>query len=102
MAFNGISPGTLTVYMRTPAAKPPPEQTANFAHPPRLKYVYMGVFIPVSLVATSLVAVRIYARKFLIKHLWWDDCRSQSKSWDTDLAECTSRFVRSGMGIPGS
>ena len=102
MAFKGIPPETLTVYMRTPAARPPPEQTANFAHPPRLRYVYVGVFISLSLLATSLVAVRIYVRKFLIKYLWWDDCRYQSKSWVADLAKCRNRFVRPSMGILGA
>ena len=80
MAFKGIPPEILTVYMQTPAGKPPPEQTVNFAHPPRLEKVIIGVTIPVSILATSFVAVRIYVRKFLIKHLWWDDCRSWSKS----------------------
>ena len=89
MAFKGIPPETLAVYMQTPAGKPPPEQTVNFAHPPRLENVIIGVIVPLSILATFFVAVRIYVRMFLIKHLWWDDCRSQSKSQNTHLADNT-------------
>ena len=80
MAFKGVSPDTLKAYMRTPAAKPPAEPTANFAHPPRLKNVLMWITVPLYILATLFVVVRIYVWKFLIKHLWWDDCRSQLKS----------------------
>ena len=89
MAFKGIPPETLAVYMKTPAANPPPEQTANFVNPPRLENVIIGVTIPLSILATLFVAVRIYVRKFLIKHLWWDDCRSQSKPQNTYRADNT-------------
>ena len=81
MAFKGISPETLAVYMRTPVGKPTPGQTANFAHPPRLKSALIGVTVPLFVLTTVFVAIRVYTRSFVIKHLWWDDCKSTIKAF---------------------
>ena len=58
MAFNGISPETVAVYMRTPVGKPPSGQTANFAPPPRLKSALIGLTVPLFVLATFFVAMR--------------------------------------------
>ena len=74
MALNGIPPENLTAYMNTTASAPPPGETANLVNPPRAKSTVLGVMIPLLILATSSVAMRIYTKQFIIKRLWWDDC----------------------------
>ena len=52
-----------------PAMKPPLGTKSNFAHPPNQDTMGLGILIAVTIVATLLVASRMYARVFYHKKM---------------------------------
>ena len=80
MALNGVDQDVIRSYMRAPAAKPPPGVIPNYQNPPNpLQVPEHVVNVLGILLTTGFVAMRMYTRHFILKSLWWDDCKSHSK-----------------------
>lgn len=63
------------------AAKPPPGVTPDYDNPARNGVCRLFVVIPLLMaLATIMVALRLYTRKFIVKNVGMDDCRSRIQS----------------------
>ncbi|KAG4432496.1 hypothetical protein IFR05_012036, partial [Cadophora sp. M221] len=60
-------------YSHVPAFDPPQGITANFINPPTIECSVLEVSLPLSVISTTFVAVRIYTRLKIVKSLGWDD-----------------------------
>ena len=58
---------------KIPAGRPPPGVKPNFVDPPSLKGSVIAVNVVFMALATTVVALRIYTRRVLIKRFGWDD-----------------------------
>ena len=58
---------------KIPAGSPPPGIKSNFIDPPSLRTPVFAVNAILLFLATVVVSLRIYTKKFLSRHLWWDD-----------------------------
>ena len=75
MAFQGLSAQTIEQYMHKPAAKPPAGVTPDFNNPPSLETSVIVVAVLCLAISTFFVAMRLYTRHFVLRKLWWDDCK---------------------------
>ncbi|KAH9219309.1 hypothetical protein DL95DRAFT_520687 [Leptodontidium sp. 2 PMI_412] len=60
-------------YSHVPAFNPPQGITANFIDPPTIACSVLEVSLPLSVISTAFVAVRIYTRLKIVKSPGWDD-----------------------------
>ena len=74
MAFKGISPHVLAVYQQAIVTDPPPGETPTFQNPHRALAGWTSLAVVCLILTTLFVAMRMYTRFAVIKHLWWDDC----------------------------
>ena len=75
MAFRGLSAETIEQYMHKPAAKPPAGVTPDFKNPPSLQTPLIVVVVLFVAISSFFVAMRLYTRHFVLRKLWWDDCK---------------------------
>ncbi len=60
----------------TYAAEPPPGDTPDYDHPARNGVCLLFVVIPLLMaIATIMVILRLYTRKFIVRNLGADDCK---------------------------
>ncbi|KAL2062773.1 hypothetical protein VTL71DRAFT_5845 [Oculimacula yallundae] len=60
-------------YLHIPALDSPPGITANFINPPSIASSVLEVSLPLSIISTAFVALRIYTRWKIVRSLGWDD-----------------------------
>ena len=64
--------------MHKPAAKPPAGVTPDFNNPPSLETPLIVVVVLFVAISSFFVAMRLYTRHFVLRKLWWDDCKQRS------------------------
>ena len=64
--------------MHKPAAKPPAGVTPDFNNPPSLETSVIVVVVLCLAISSFFVAMRLYTRHFVLRKLWWDDCKQCS------------------------
>ena len=99
MAFTGVSPEEVQRYMHIPASKPPPGINASLNDPPQHYLATNDAVNALGLIiTTALVAIRIYTRGFVLKRLWWDDCKPfETPYWTSSLTK-HARYLHCSMG----
>jgi hypothetical protein len=68
-------------YSQLPAFYPPPGVTANFVNPPSIAWQITAFSLPFSGVATLFVALRLYARAYILRFLGLDDRKLRTSSF---------------------
>ena len=70
-----MNPETAALLSTIPALPPPPGEESNFTNGETLGNVVIivnSVFLVLMLIA---ITIRLYTKAFIIRSLWWDDCK---------------------------
>lgn len=71
MDMSSLPPGVVP-----PAMQPPPGEISNFVDPETRGPMYIAVATIFMGLATIFVMVRLWARLYIQRKPWWDDCES--------------------------
>lgn len=75
ISLAGLAPVNMS---DLPAFPPPPGVTANFVNPPNISWQLNAFCLPFTGAATIFVAMRLYARAYVLRFLGLDDRKSSS------------------------
>lgn len=71
-------PNLREIMLSQPAMKAPPGVTADFVSLAPFRFRIMALFIVLFVLATVVVAIRVYTKIVVVKRLAIEDCKSSS------------------------
>lgn len=83
-----------------PAMAPPDGQTADFDDPPNDNPLALGAFMLMLVVSTLCVAIRIYAKLYVVRKMQPEDGMSAPKPWNATLRPHSAQLARLFLFFP--
>ena len=79
----------LQLLLSGPAGKPPPGVLPNFVNPPTLNTASVSAMTVELVLTTLFVSMRMYTKAFLMRSLWYEDCK-----YNPDEGNKVAHYIR--------
>ena len=86
----------------TPAIEAPPGLHSNLVDPPSTSYSTIIICVLIIVLSTPFVLLRLYTRKFITRHVWWDDCQCSHRTIrfnSSSMLMGCDRVLRPGLDL---